>query len=111
MNTNISKSKILVFILLITTSFNGVGQVKKNTPLKLYKSYSCVSEVDIEDFVTTDEYLNCEKSSNFSITISKNSITILELNKINKVISKNTYSDLVCEHRDDFDVYKKIVGN
>jgi len=66
-----------------------------------------VSEVDIEDFVTTDEYLNCEKSSNFSITISKNSITILELNKINKVINKNTYSDLVCEHRGDFDVLKK----
>lgn len=104
--------KLLLLIGFMTLTMN--GQVKKNKNLKHYASYECRNEVDIEEFITTNDYLGCDKSSEYrfyDVSISGNNITITEYNKMEQVQNKWEHNDLVVEHRGAFDVYTKDDGN
>ncbi|MBP6127483.1 hypothetical protein [Flavobacterium sp.] len=100
--------KLLLLIGFATLTMN--GQVKKNKSLKHYTSYECRNDVDIEEFVKSNDYLGCDKSSEYrfyDVSISDNKIIITEYNKMEQVQNKWEHNDLVVEHKGSFDVYTK----
>ena len=107
--------KKLLLLIGFALSFSTVfSQVKKNKNLKHYTSYECRNDVDIEEFVMSNDYLGCDKSSEYrfyDFSISGNNIIITEYNKMEQVQNKWEHNDLVVEHRGAFDVYTKDDGN
>jgi hypothetical protein len=78
-------------------------QVKK----KHYASYECYNEVDIEEFITTNDYLCCDKSLEnrfYNVSISVNKIIITEYNKNGTKIYSNLITKL-------YNYEKKIINN
>ena len=106
--------KLFILIGLLLSFSSVYSQVKKNKNLKHYISYECRNEVDIEEFVKSNDYLGCDKSSEYrfyDVSISGNNIIITEYNKMEQVQNKWEHNDLVVEHRGAFDVYTKDDGN
>ncbi|MCX6171795.1 MAG: hypothetical protein NT048_03025 [Flavobacterium sp.] len=73
------------------------SQVKKNKNLKHNASHECHNEVDIEEFITTNYYLGCDKSPEkrfYNVSISENKIIITEYNKNGTKIYSNLITKL-----------------
>ena len=103
--------KILLLIGFACLSMN--AQVKKNKNLKHYSRYDCTADVIIEDFIKSNDYLNCPKSNSYKfydILLNDNKIIVTEYNKMEQVQRKLEYEDLVVEYRNDFDVYTEKDG-
>lgn len=99
--------KIIIYFLLVLLTSVGFAQVKKNTNLKLYTKYECSA---LDDFLNTNDYLSCDKSSQYrfySFIITDTKIVISELNKMQQVLSKDECEDLILEKRKDYDVYTR----
>ena len=105
--------KLILLIGLACITVN--AQVKKNKNLKHYNSYECHNEVNIEEFIKSNDYLGCEKKSSdyrfYDVSISDNKIIISRYNKMEQLQDQMEYNELVVEHRNDFDLYKKDDGN
>lgn len=94
------------FLLVLLTSMS-FAQVKKNPNLKLYTKYECSA---LDDFLNTNDYLSCDKSSQYrfySFSITDTKIVVSELNKMQQVLSKDECEDLILEKRKDYDVYTR----
>lgn len=100
--------KTILFVVLLS-SFLMLSQTKTNT--KNYTRYDCSSIRNFDEFLTSDNFTNCncKRYMSYSIQIDKNKITISSF-KQGKLDDKTIYDNLIMEENNDFYIYKRDDG-
>lgn len=100
--------KTILFVVLLS-SFLMSSQTKTNT--KNYTRYDCSSIRNFDEFLTSDNFTNCncKRYMSYSIQIDKNKITISSF-KQGKLDDKTIYDNLIMEETKDFYIYKRDDG-
>ncbi len=100
--------KTILFVVLLS-SFLMSSQTKTNT--KNYTRYDCSSIRNFDEFLTSDNFTNCncKRYMSYSIQIDKNKITISSF-KQGKLDDKTIYDNLIMEETNDFYIYKRDDG-
>lgn len=100
--------KTILFMVLLSF-FLMLSQTKTNT--KNYTRYDCSSIRDFDEFLTSNNFTNCncKRYMSYSIQIEKNKITISSF-KQGKLDDKTIYDNLIMEETKDFYIYKRDDG-
>ena len=100
--------KTILFMVLLS-SFLMLSQTKTNT--KNYTRYDCSTIRNFDEFLTSDNFTNCncKRYMSYSIQIDKNKITISSF-KQGKLDDKTIYDNLIMEETKDFYIYKRDDG-